>query len=73
MICGLLVYDCETDRLDIVSEEGCRTGGLHCGDCITVWADGAWRSCRVEYERDWYLDGLYREGVIPCGLQARFQ
>lgn len=70
MACGRLTFDHENDRLDILFEDGSSLGGLHCGEQLDVLIDHKWVPTRVEYDKDWYLFGLYRSGNIPARLNV---
>lgn len=61
---GILIYNRELSRPDLALSEGSLLGGLHCGDCLTLWVDGHWQAIRLELDRDWYIivDG------IPCDV-----
>ena len=66
---GVLFFDPQDDRFDIQYDGGGNYGGLHCGDCFEVFADGAWQQTRMEYSDDWYLVGIKTECLN--GLQVR--
>ncbi len=55
---GHLFYDMTKSRYDIAYKEGGFYGGLHCGDCFTVYDGEAWVETRIELGEDWYLVGL---------------
>lgn len=55
---GVLVYDTETDRMDIRFDEFDYYGGLHCGDCLKVFIRDQWVPTRIEYGSSWYLVGI---------------
>ena len=52
---GILIYDYVTKRYDINLGIEDYYGGLHCGDCLDVFINGAWKSTRIEFSNDWYL------------------
>jgi hypothetical protein len=55
---GKLVYIYNTDRFDILFDNGDYYGGLHCGECFDVLINGEWLPTRIEMGNDWYLVGL---------------
>lgn len=64
---GVLIFDNESDRYDILFDTNERYGGLHCGECLEVFVNNEWKSTRIEYGENWYLVGI--DGLD--GLQAR--
>ena len=44
-------------------------GGLHCGECMEVFAGGKWKPTRIEYGENWYLVGVRAEDLN--GLRVR--
>lgn len=58
---GILIYDYETERYNIRFDLEEYYGGLHCGDCIDVFINGAWKSTRIEMLDDWYLVSIKTE------------
>lgn len=66
---GALVYDEETDRIDIRFGLDDYYGGLHCGETIDVLIDGQWIPTRIEKSSAWYLVGV-KTKTLP-GLQVR--
>jgi len=71
MKCGMLIYDSDSNRLDMLFDNGSILGGFHCGDCLDTLLDNEWIPTRVEYDEDWYLYGLYQSGRIPINLKVR--
>jgi hypothetical protein len=71
MKCGMLIYDSDSNRLDMLFDNGSILGGFHCGDCLDILLDNEWIPTRVEYDEDWYLYGLYQSGRIPINLKVR--
>lgn len=60
-------------RPDIVFENGTIYGGLHCGECFSIFApDTGWVSVRLEFADDWVLvDGAGgKGGPVPYGNQV---
>lgn len=57
---GVLFFNTEDDRVDIVFEDGESHGGLHCGTGIEILLDDVWHKTRIEYSDDlgWYLVGM---------------
>ncbi len=68
---GKLIYDNDSNRLDVLLDNGSLLGGFHCGDRLDILRDNEWIPTRVEYDKDWYLFGLYPSGQIPVGLNVR--
>lgn len=55
---GILIYDHETDRMDIRFGLLDFYGGLHCGERLEVNIDGEWILTRIELGAFWYLKGI---------------
>lgn len=68
---GILIYNDETDRLDVLLEDGTTYGGLHCGEVIEARIGDFWKSVRVENNGDWYLAEGFTAGAIPANLAVR--
>lgn len=68
---GALIYDAEMQRMDIRFDLSDYYGGLHCGQCLEVFADKYWRPTRIEKGEDWYLVDIPTQDLI--GLRARIQ
>lgn len=66
---GALVYDEETDSIDVRFGLGDYYGGLHCGETMEVLIDGQWIPTRIEKSSVWYLVGI-KTKTLP-GLQVR--
>ena len=44
------------DRPDIIFENGTFYGGLHCGECLSVFKENVgWVPVRLEFTDDWVL------------------
>lgn len=57
-------------RPDIIFENGTFYGGLHCGECFSVFEpDTGWVPVRLEFTGDWVLaDGnRIRKAPVPYG------
>ena len=48
---GALIFDETADRYDIRFDLADYYGGLHCGECMEVFAGGKWKPTRIEYGR----------------------
>ena len=60
---GALIFDEQTDRYDIRFDLAGYYGGLHCGECMEVFAGGKWKPTRIEYRRK-LVSGRYpRRGL----------
>ena len=55
---GVLIYDAETDRMDIRFGLLDYYGGLHCGDEFDLKIDDEWIATRIERCSFWYLRGI---------------
>ena len=66
---GTLVYDRETDRIDVRFGLEDYYGGLHCGTTMDVNIDGKWIPTRIEMGDDWYLVGVETDSL--SGLTVR--
>ena len=66
---GTLVYDYETERMNIRFGLEDYYGGLHCGTPMEVFLNGKWIPTRIELGSDWYLVGVKTEDII--GLMVR--
>ncbi|MFT3951749.1 MAG: DUF5348 domain-containing protein [Oscillospiraceae bacterium] len=66
---GILVYDTETDRMDVRFGLEEYYGGLHCGTTMEVQINGRWIPTRIEMGQDWYLVGI-KTARLP-GLTVR--
>lgn len=68
---GKLNFDMNGMCFEILFEDGDTSGSLMSGTVIEVLIDGKWRTTRIKFEDDWYLEGL--EDVEPQGLDARME
>ena len=66
---GTLVYDRETDRIDVRFGLEDYYGGLHCGTTMDVNINGKWVPTRIEMGDDWYHEGV--ESDCLSGLTVR--
>ncbi len=55
---GVLVYDRESDRMDIRFDLIDHHGGLHCGEPLEVKIGDEWVPTRIEFGDSWYLTGV---------------
>ena len=69
MLEGVLNFDMNGMCFEILLEDGDTSGSLMSGTVIEVLIDGDWRTTRIKFEDDWYLEGF--EDVEPQGLEAR--
>lgn len=54
------------DRPDIVFEDGTLYGGLHCGECLSIFEEKmGWIPVRLELADDWVLIDGGRAKPIP--------
>lgn len=59
------------DRPDIVFEDGTLYGGLHCGECLSIFEEKmGWIPVRLEFTDDWVLiDGSRAKPTpVPYGV-----
>lgn len=55
------------DRPDIVFEDGTLYGGLHCGECLSIFEEKmGWIPVRLELADDWVLMDGGRAKPIPA-------
>lgn len=66
---GVLIYDAETERMDIRFGLLDFYGGLHCGEKLEVLIDGKWIPTRIELHSFWYLVGIRLSNIN--GLTVR--
>ena len=66
---GTLVYNSESERMDVRFGLEDYYGGLHCGETMEVLINGAWTPTRIEMDDDWYLVGVRTEDLV--GLIVR--
>jgi len=66
---GALIYDKDTDRIDIRFGLDDYYGGLHCGETMEVLINGEWIPSRIEKARNWFLIGI-KTALLP-GLLVR--
>lgn len=66
---GTLIYDEQTDRIDIRFGLEEYYGGLHCGTPMEVRIGGQWFPTRIEMGDEWYLVGI-KTDRLP-GLTVR--
>lgn len=69
---GVLIYDQDSDRMDVRFGLDDYYGGLHCGTCMDVFVKSRWKPTRIEYgmgDTGWYLVGVPTDSLI--GLRVR--
>lgn len=67
---GALIFDRELDRMDIRFDVENYHGGLRCGECFEVYANGKWQPTRIEKGDSWYLVGIKKASHLD-GLRVR--
>ena len=68
---GKLNFDMNGMCFEIVFEDGDTSGSLMSGTVIDAFINGKWRTTRIKFEDDWYLEGF--EDVEPQGLDVRME
>ena len=69
---GVLVYDQQSERMDVRFGLEEYSGGLHCGTCMDVKVGNRWKPTRIEYDwgdQGWYLVGVPANSLV--GLMVR--
>ena len=66
---GVLIYDHDTDRMDIRFDLDDYYRGLHCGTSMEVFVNNKWVPTRIEINDQWYLVGIKTGNLI--GLRVR--
>lgn len=66
---GTLVYDHESERMDIRFGLEEYYGGLHCGTGMEVFMDGKWIPTCIEKYLNWYLVGIATNDL--AGMKVR--
>ena len=66
---GVLVYDKESERMDVRFGLNDYYGGLHCGTTMEVLVNSRWVPTRLELYEDWYLVGIKTKSIV--GLRVR--
>ena len=66
---GALVYQQDTDRMDIRFSPNRYYGGLRCGDTFDVRINRKWVPTRIELGRTWFLVGIKTNDLV--GLVVR--
>lgn len=66
---GALVYQKDTDRMDIRFSPNRYYGGLRCGDTFDVRINRKWIPTRIELGRAWFLVGIKTDDLV--GLVVR--
>lgn len=69
---GVLIYDTESERMDVRFGLEEYYGGLHCGTCMDVFVGNRWKATRIEYDwgdKGWYLVGIPTSSI--SGLRVR--
>ena len=68
---GVLNFDMNGMCFEILFEDGDTSGSIMSGTVIEVLIDDQWRTTRIKFEDDWYLESF--EDVEPQGLPARME
>lgn len=69
---GVLVYDSESEHMDVRFGLGEYYGGLHCGACMDVFVGNRWTPTRIECDcgdKGWHLVGIPTPSIV--GLRVR--
>lgn len=66
---GNLIYNQESERMDIRFGLEDYYGGLHCGTTMEVQVNGKWIPTRIELGDEWYLVGIRTKDIE--GLTVR--
>ena len=66
---GALVYQQDTDRMDIRFSPNRYYGELRCGDTFDVRINRKWIPTRIELGRTWFLVGIKTDDLV--GLVVR--
>lgn len=66
---GVLIYNKQSERMDIRFSLEDYYGGLHCGTTMEVLIDGKWIPTRIEMGKEWYLVGIKTKDI--SGLTVR--
>lgn len=66
---GNLIYNQESERMDIRFGLEDYYGGLHCGTTMEVQVNGKWVPTRIELGDEWYLVGIRTKDIE--GLTVR--
>ena len=61
---GALVYQQDTDRMDIRFSPNRYYGGLRCGDTFDVRINRKWIPTRIELGRTWFLVGIKTDDLV---------
>ena len=68
---GTLSFDMNAMCFELLLEDGDTSGSIMSGTTLEVQIDGDWKTTRIKFEDDWYLEGF--EDVEPQGLTARME
>lgn len=66
---GVLIFDTESDRMDVRFGLEDYYGGLHCGTTMEAKVGGRWIPTRIEKASDWFLVGIKTNNIT--GLIVR--
>ena len=69
---GALIYDRESSRYNIRFGLDDYHGGLHCGECFDVFADGKWKPTRIEMSMGQRWSSS-TDGITPVSAGNRKQ
>ena len=58
MLEGVLNFDMNGMCFEILYEDGDTSGSLMSGTVIEVLIEDKWRTTRIKFEDDWYLEGF---------------
>ena len=68
---GVLMFDPDSERMDVRFDVEDYYGGLHCGERMEDYLKGKWQPSRIEmnFKGNWYLVGIDTDNLV--GLRVR--
>lgn len=67
---GVLIYDTESERMDVRFGLEEYYGGLHCGTCMDVFVGNRWKPTRIEYDWGELVSGRHPH-LFPHGTSGK--